>query len=224
MRIAPERLPIEAVRGFAADRAMPTTPGASELRGLASPSRLTVAEHGNSVGICLERSAELIVRLLAILKAGGAYVPMDPTYPCERLAFMLRDARAPILLTRKELRENLPGYEGVCLYPDTDREAGSREPTANLVPHGTPASVAYVPYTSGSTGEPKGVLGLHQGMVNRLVWMWAAYPYQPGEVCCQKTSVAFVDSGDGKSPRVDVGGLSLPAWRGVLSEDLGGLR
>ncbi|HEY2918177.1 MAG TPA: amino acid adenylation domain-containing protein, partial [Candidatus Binatia bacterium] len=120
------------------------------------------------VAICLKRSTEMIVGLLAVLKAGGAYVPLDPEYPKERLAFMLKDAQASALLTQRSLLENLPAQNvrAVCLdehWPEIARE--SKE---NPINGTTPESLAYVMYTSGSTGKPKGVEVLHRGVVRLL--------------------------------------------------------
>jgi len=146
------------------------------------------------VGICVERSLEMVVGLLGILKTGGAYVPLDPAYPQERLAFMLEDAQVPVLLTQQPLVGNLPdcGARLVCL--DTDWKAIARENQENLTGCVTDHSLAYVIYTSGSTGNPKGVLGFHQGAINRFNWMWKTFPFEAGETCCQKTSLSFVDS------------------------------
>jgi amino acid adenylation domain-containing protein len=146
------------------------------------------------VGLCLERALELVVGLLGILKAGGAYVPLDPTYPPERLAFMLQDAQAPVLVTQEHLVAALPtaGAHVVCL--DSGGQALAQQSTANPLSGATAASLAYVLYTSGSTGQPKGVLATHRSAVNRLHWMWQVYPFAPAERCCQKTSLSFVDS------------------------------
>jgi amino acid adenylation domain-containing protein len=153
------------------------------------------------VGICVERSLEMVVGLLGILKAGGAYVPLDPAYPEERLAFMLEDAQAPVLLTQQRLLEKLPiqnpkskiqNLPVMCL--DTGWEVVAGESEENPVSGTTPENLAYVMYTSGSTGIPKGVLGLHRGAINRFAWMWQTYPFERDEVCCQKTSLNFVDS------------------------------
>ncbi|HEY7768546.1 amino acid adenylation domain-containing protein, partial [Longimicrobium sp.] len=118
------------------------------------------------VGICLERSPELVVSLLAVLKAGGAYVPLDPAYPAERLSFMLADSNAPLLLTRLPLPAGLPPHiaEVVCLEADRERiEAESAQAPAASV---RPGQLAYVIYTSGSTGTPKGVMVPHRGVPN----------------------------------------------------------
>ena len=118
------------------------------------------------MGICLERGPELVVAILAVLKAGGAYVPLDPAYPAERLAFMLADSGAPLLLTRLPLPEGLPPHavEVVCLDADRERiEAESAQaPAAGVLPE----NLAYVIYTSGSTGRPKGVMVPHRGVPN----------------------------------------------------------
>ena len=109
------------------------------------------------VAIALERSSAMIVALLATLKAGGAYVPLDPDYPAERLAFMLKDCGARVLLTEESLRERLPHTVAQTLSLDTEQERLARQPRTN--PDGTvsPHHLAYVIYTSGSTGRPKGV-------------------------------------------------------------------
>lgn len=152
------------------------------------------------VGICLERSIETIVAILGILKAGGAYVPLDPDYPQERLDYMISDAQLSILLTRKALVKELPFFSYIqskqiitnVIYFDCESNQIERHSTANPVHQITSDNLAYVLYTSGSTGTPKGVLGRHRSAVNRLVWN--PYPFEKGEICCQKTSLNFVDS------------------------------
>ena len=120
------------------------------------------------MGVCLERSAEMVVALLGILKAGGAYLPLDPDYPQERLAFMLRDARTPILLTQQRGLSRLPEREArtVCLHSDWD--AIAQESPENLAAEVGPDNLAYVMYTSGSTGRPKGVAVPHRAIVRLL--------------------------------------------------------
>jgi amino acid adenylation domain-containing protein len=146
------------------------------------------------VGIRVERSAEMIVGLLGILKAGGAYVPLDASYPAERVAFILEDSQATVLLTQKHLLESLRSdhCDVVCL--DADGREIAKENSANPAAGTTSRNAAHVIYTSGSTGKPKGVVGLHRASINRFEWMWRAYPFAPEEVCCQKTSLSFVDS------------------------------
>ncbi len=120
------------------------------------------------VGICVERSLEMIVGLLGILKAGGAYLPLDPVYPNDRLSFMLDDAKAPMLLTRDALREKLlwPAIEVIAL--DTDWENIGKESDQNPESQCTPQNLAYVIYTSGSTGRPKGVCIAHSSVVHLI--------------------------------------------------------
>lgn len=146
------------------------------------------------VGLCIERSLAMVVGLLGALKAGAAYLPLDPTYPVERLAFMLEDAHPPVVLTQEHLVARLPtlGAQIVCL--DADWPAIAQHSDNHPVSGATATHVAYVLYTSGSTGKPKGVLGTHRATLNALAWMWHAYPFGMDEVCCQKTSISFGDS------------------------------
>ncbi|MEV4664983.1 amino acid adenylation domain-containing protein [Micromonospora echinofusca] len=118
------------------------------------------------VGVCAHRSVEQVVGMLAVHKAGGVYLPLDPSYPAERLAFMLADAAAPVLLTTAELRGQLPAAEAVtALLDGPDAWAGQPDTDPEPLTHAD--SGCYVIYTSGSTGQPKGVLVPHRGMVNR---------------------------------------------------------
>ena len=145
------------------------------------------------VGICLERSADTVVALLATLKTGATYVPLDPAFPVERLRFMMEDAALGCVITHASLRDKLPRNTQKILV--MDGEGGwRREGSGNLGVSTSSSQVAYVIYTSGSTGHPKGVQGTHRASINRFAWMWKKYPFQPGEVCCQKTNLGFVDS------------------------------
>jgi amino acid adenylation domain-containing protein/FkbM family methyltransferase len=117
------------------------------------------------VGLCVERSLEMVVGLLGILKAGGAYVPLDPSYPQERLAFMLADAETPVLLTQQRLMASLPEYGEHVVCLDADWEEITRESEENPTSGATAKCSAYVIYTSGSTGKPKGVLVSHANVV-----------------------------------------------------------
>jgi amino acid adenylation domain-containing protein len=146
------------------------------------------------VGVCLNRSTDLFVVLMGILKAGGAYLPLDPTYPPDRLAFMLRDSATPFLITQRHLAENLSFQNTHLIILDEERHWIDQKSTANLTDHPKGDNLAYVIYTSGSTGLPKGVMGLHRGVLNRFHWMWERYPFSAGEICCQKTTLNFVDS------------------------------
>jgi amino acid adenylation domain-containing protein len=117
------------------------------------------------VGICLDRTLELVIGLLGILKAGGAYVPLDLSYPRERVAFMLSDCQAPLVITQQRLAPDLTGHttEVVCL--DQHQEEITNQPTANPSAGAGPEHLAYVIYTSGSTGKPKGSLITHYNVV-----------------------------------------------------------
>ncbi|NCR45500.1 MAG: amino acid adenylation domain-containing protein, partial [Microcystis aeruginosa SX13-01] len=124
------------------------------------------------VGICVERSLEMIVGLLGILKAGGAYVPLDPDYPLERISLMLEDAGLKVLLTQQKLIDKLSESQAniniVCV--DADLPVISKEEQKNLITTIKSSNLAYVIYTSGSTGIPKGVLVTHQGLLNLVFW------------------------------------------------------
>ena len=146
------------------------------------------------VGVCMERSFDFVVGLLATFKAGGAYLPLDPSYPKERLEFMLKDAGVTVVLTQKRFSPALRGRRRKLFCVDSDAAALRRYPAKNLTTQLSPQQLAYVIYTSGSTGKPKGALGLHRATLNRFAWMWRKYPFEAGEVCCQKTSLGFVDS------------------------------
>jgi amino acid adenylation domain-containing protein len=120
------------------------------------------------VGVCVERSLEMVIAVLATLKAGGAYVPLDPTYPRERLAFILQDTGLPVLLTQERLAAALPAHEARAVLLDPGREAWAGAPVSNPTPRGGSERLAYVMYTSGSTGKPKGVQIPHRAVVNFL--------------------------------------------------------
>jgi len=141
------------------------------------------------VGVCLERSLELVIALWGILKAGGAYVPLDPEYPSERLAFMLEDSQVPVLLTRTSLLAGLPPHRAQVLCLDKlDLSAYSAD---NLSIAIAPAQAAYLIYTSGSTGKPKGVINTQRGICNRLLWMQDAYGLNASDTVLQKTPASF---------------------------------
>ena len=143
------------------------------------------------VGICVERSIEMLVGLLGILKAGGAYVPLDSTYPKERLAFMLEDARAPVLLTQQRLLEIIPSHSGKVVCLDTNWQEIGKEISENSVSNVCADNLAYVIYTSGSTGKPKGTLIPHRGLVNYLTWCTKAYSVEQGEGSPVHSSISF---------------------------------
>jgi len=145
------------------------------------------------VAICMERSLDMLVGLLGILKAGGAYVPLDPAYPLERLAFMVRDSGAPVLLTQQPLRDQLQldpsGCRILCL--DADRATIAAGPTRNPASRARPDHLAYVIYTSGTTGEPKGVELRHQGLLNLIFWHRNTYQVRPDDKATHLAGVGF---------------------------------
>ena len=143
------------------------------------------------VAVCLNRSADMVIAFLAVLKAGGAYVPIDPSYPEVRRAYLLDDAKAPVLLTETSLVTALPHYEGTCLCLDRDTDLFSGYPTENPATYTSADSLAYVIYTSGSTGNPKGVLVRHQGLVNHAQAMAAAFELGQQDRMLQFSSMSF---------------------------------
>jgi amino acid adenylation domain-containing protein len=151
------------------------------------------------VAICVERSLEMVVGLLAILKAGGAYVPLDPDYPVERLAFMLKDSEPVVVLdhgrARAALEKAMMGFaHPPAVFHLGEGAASIIEPALDPDPAEiglTPRNLAYVIYTSGSTGQPKGAMNEHRGVVNRLVWMQSAYKLMPDDRALQKTPFSF---------------------------------
>jgi amino acid adenylation domain-containing protein len=143
------------------------------------------------VGLCVERSLEMVVGLLGILKAGGAYLPMDPSYPSDRLAYMLADAKAPILLTQAAQIERLPKHDAYVVLLDADWPSIAVQPSVPPPNITLPDNLAYVIYTSGSTGKPKGVMNCHRPLVNRLLWMQSVYGLDGSDRVLQKTPFTF---------------------------------
>ena len=144
------------------------------------------------VGVCMERSLEMVVALYGILRAGGAYVPLDPDYPDDRLEHMVSDSRAAIVLTQEKLRGKLATLVAAetrllaldTEWPEIPANTALRQDLA-------PNHLAYVIYTSGSTGRPKGVMNEHRGVVNRLLWMQDAYGLSEQDAVLQKTPFSF---------------------------------
>ena len=143
------------------------------------------------VGICLERSLEMVIGLLGILKAGGAYVPLDPGYPQDRLDFMLHDVNAPIVLTQDACREKIGVFSATVLCLDSEWHKVSKACDANPDVPLKPENLAYCIYTSGSTGQPKGAGVPHQGILNRLQWMQQQYRLDQSDRVLQKTPYSF---------------------------------
>ncbi|MUH00250.1 amino acid adenylation domain-containing protein [Scytonema sp. UIC 10036] len=144
------------------------------------------------VGLCLERSIDMIVGLLAILKAGGAYLPLDPTYPLERLKFMLEDARISVLLTTSEISDRqLTNNIPIVVYLDQDWETIAQHSQENPTTSVKSNNLAYVIYTSGSTGKPKGVPIEHRGVYNLVQAQIETFNLQPGDRILQFASLSF---------------------------------
>ncbi|WP_442937688.1 non-ribosomal peptide synthase/polyketide synthase [Nostoc sp.] len=143
------------------------------------------------VGICAERSLEMVVGLLGILKAGGAYLPLDPEYPQDRLGFMLEDAQVSVLLSQQQLVEKLPEHQARVVCLDTDWEIIPQSNQQNPIAGVQASNLAYVIYTSGSTGKPKGAINTHLGICNRLLWMQQAYQLTEIDCVLQKTPFSF---------------------------------
>lgn len=143
------------------------------------------------VGLCLERSCELVIGILGILKAGGAYVPLNPEYPKDRLAFILQDIQAPLLLTQQRLIERLPVQDIPLLVLDNEWSTIAAQSVGNPeVPLYTD-NLAYVIYTSGSTGIPKGIAMPHAPLVNVFTWQQRLAPFPPGARTLQFAALSF---------------------------------
>jgi amino acid adenylation domain-containing protein len=143
------------------------------------------------VGICMERSMEMVVGILAILKAGGAYLPLDSSYPQERLAFMLEDAQLPLLLVQPHLVDELPPHAAQTVTIDANAAVFANYSQSNPESSVELENAAYVIYTSGSTGKPKGAINTHKGLCNRLLWMQDTYQLTSSNRVLQKTPFSF---------------------------------
>jgi amino acid adenylation domain-containing protein len=163
------------------------------------------------VGVCLERSVDLVVALVAILKAGGAYVPLDSSYPLERLAFMLEDAQIGILVTTEKQLDVLPAHWALTICLDTDAEMIAGLSEENLGSAVSAENLAYVMYTSGSTGQPKGVSVMHRSVV-RLVQETNYLDVSERDVFLQAAPISFDAS------TLEVWGSLLNGARLVLLE------
>lgn len=144
-----------------------------------------------AVGVCLDRSPDTIIALLAILKAGGAYVPLDPIYPAKRLALMVEDSQLSILLTRRDLADSVPQGAGNVVDLDVERERIARESKENPTSSVQLDNLAYIIYTSGSTGRPKGVAMPHRPLANLLEWQLQQSLNTLGARTLQFTPISF---------------------------------
>jgi iturin family lipopeptide synthetase A len=143
------------------------------------------------VGICVDRSLEMVIGLLGILKAGGAYVPLDPAYPQDRLEFIARDADIAILLTQQHLRQRLPAQRCAVVDLDEDWDAIARCSHTDPEARGTADDLAYIIYTSGSTGRPKGVQLSHRAVVNFLTSLHERLEMTPEDIHLGVASMSF---------------------------------
>jgi amino acid adenylation domain-containing protein len=160
---------------------------------LARRLRRLGARRGRRVAICLERSAEMIIAVLAVLKSGAAYVPVDPSYPPARIQTMLADSGPAVILTTRSASGTLPPHAAQTIF--MDGEPDRNEPQEEL--NGAdvrPSDIAYVIYTSGSTGKPKGCLVTHENVSNHLAWRNSFFPVGPQDCCLQTASLSFDDS------------------------------
>jgi amino acid adenylation domain-containing protein len=143
------------------------------------------------VGLCVERSPEMLVGILGVLKAGGACVPLDPAYPLMRLSFMLEDASVAVLLTQEHLEALLPEHSAHVIRLDADWPSIEAEEGSNTSGEASALNAAYVVYTSGSTGRPKGAMLTHRGLVNRILAGQAAYNLDADDRVLHKASFSF---------------------------------
>ncbi|MDQ1592737.1 MAG: hypothetical protein QOG71_3364 [Pyrinomonadaceae bacterium] len=146
------------------------------------------------VGICMERSLDMVTGLLGIMKAGGAYLPLEPEYPKERLAYMLRDARVHVILTQRKFAESLPPHAARIVSVETDGDEIARASTRNPASGVTAANLIYIIYTSGSTGEPKGAMLAHRGVTNCLLWMQQRHQLTTEDRVLLKAPLSFDSS------------------------------
>lgn len=148
---------------------------------------------GEVIALLQDRSIDCIAGILAVLKVGCTYLPIDRSSPGERIDFVLEDSKARLLFTAKEwIKEKQLQWSGTIVFPDMFQSAGRANPERSR----NGASInpsAYIIYTSGSSGKPKGVVGTQQAVINRLYWGWKQFPYAEGEMGSQKTSLNFVD-------------------------------
>jgi len=143
------------------------------------------------VGVYIKRSLEMMIALMSILKAGGAYVPIDPSYPKERVDYMIKDSGVNIILSKEDLSENISDHKAKIINLDNDIDKISGESIEHPVIEHDPKSLAYMIYTSGSTGKPKGAMNTKEGILNRLLWMKDYMKITPEDKIFQKTSFSF---------------------------------
>jgi non-ribosomal peptide synthetase component F len=143
------------------------------------------------VGLCVRRCPEMVVGVLGILKAGGAYVPLDPSQPDDRVAFILEDSNVFLLLTQSDLIGTIPRHDGPRLSLDADWDVVAKERKTNPTRRASPRNLAYVIHTSGSGGDPKGVMISHRGLLNYLSWGAEAYEVAKGANAIVDSSISL---------------------------------
>ncbi len=162
------------------------------LDALANRIAATLAGAGigleDRVAVFMERSVEMVATLVAVIKAGAAYVPIDPSYPADRVAFMVGDSQAAALVTQRHLRHRVGAGAPPIIEADGDLQEAPGGAAAKTI---HPLSAAYVIYTSGSTGQPKGAINTHGALLNRLRWMQQTLHLVDGDAVLQKTSFSF---------------------------------
>ena len=143
------------------------------------------------VAVCLERSEDMVVGLLGALKSGGAFVPLDPAYPPMRLAFMLEDSHAPVLITRQAEAARLPPHSAYVVCLDRDAALVAHHSVADPTPVAAATQLAYLIYTSGSTGRPKGVQICHESLLNLVFWHQRAFAVSRADRATQFAGPGF---------------------------------
>ena len=143
------------------------------------------------VGLCVERSLEMVIGILGVLKAGAAYIPIDPEYPESRVEFMINDSKAKVLITQKSLADSLPKDISKIVIIDEDWGEISKEDENNFENNVSMNNLAYVIYTSGSTGQPKGVMISHASIVNHMLWLKEVFGFDSSDSVFQKTPFSF---------------------------------
>lgn len=185
---APERVAASDAKGA-------VTYGELDARADALAARLADRNVGPDVPVvvCLERSVEMLVAWLGVLKAGGAFVPLDPSYPADRLAFMIEDSQAPVVVTSSALMPQMPKTSAAIVdVAEGSDEAGRPGATSRTaLPAATARNLAYIIYTSGSTGQPKGVEIEHRSLLNLITWHQRTYAITPADRATQVASPAF---------------------------------
>ncbi|OQY56578.1 MAG: hypothetical protein B6247_03280 [Candidatus Parabeggiatoa sp. nov. 2] len=171
------------------------------------------------VGICVERSLEMVIGLLGILKAGGAYVPLDPDYPAPRLQFMLEDSQVPVLLTQSHLIERLPTHQAKLVGLDREWAMIAAYSGSNPEKQSGPENLAYVIYTSGSTGKPKGVMIEHAALIHFIHSAVKIYPIYEEDSVLQFASINFDTAVEEIYPGLTQGGRLILRDKGMLDTE-----